>query len=331
MTFLDSLPDALWWNPLRFWWVVFVAVALDVTVRNPRWMPHPVRGIGRLYTACERFARRMGGSRLAGALMLLLAMCIVSAIVGGLLDLPYGVGLLAAVWLSWTGLALGELLHESGRTLALIEAGSLDEAQIAVGMLVTRATDGMDEKTLCRTLAETLSENLNDAFIAPFFWLQCTGPLGLWIYKAVSTMDSMWGYKTERWLRLGWAGARLDDILAYIPARLTAFFYFISAPLAKIPPRWPGWEHVAMQAKMMESPNAGWPMAAAAWLHGAAMGGTAIYDGLPVKKPLLGPVSGHWEVGRVRNLIRHTAIAGMCGAGILWGTAAFVAYWIMQG
>lgn len=331
MTFLESLPQALFWNPLQFWWIIVIALALDLAIGDPAWLPHPVRGIGWLLSVCEKPARRIGNGLFSGVLVLLCVVAVAGGIAAGLLYLPYGVSLPAAIFLSWTGLALGALLRAGSKAVALIEAGALEEARSAVAELVTRSTEAMDEEDLCRTLAETVSENLNDAFIAPFFWLQCTGPVGLWIYKAVSTMDSMWGYRTESWRRLGWAGARLDDVLAFVPARLTACFYFLSAPLAKVPPRWPGWGHVAMQANMMDSPNAGWPMTAAAWLHGATMGGPAVYNGVTVQKPRLGPVSGQWTVARVRNLIRHTAIAGVLGAVLLWSVSALVTFWVLYG
>jgi adenosylcobinamide-phosphate synthase len=233
------------------------------------------------------------------------------------LKIPYA-GLLCAVYFAWTGLALGELLREGRRALDLTDRGGLAQARSAVQMLVTRDTSAMERTDLRRTLAETLSENFNDAFVAPFFWLLLTGPAGLWAYKAVSTLDSLWGYKTEQWLFFGRAAARADDCLAFLPARLCAFFLYLTAFLPRKTSVWPGWRQVAREAGRMASPNAGWPMATAAWLHGAGMGGQAVYHGLIVQKPLLGPQGRVWEREDVLGLIRHLRLAGIAGAVLLW-------------
>ncbi|MBG3878297.1 cobalamin biosynthesis protein, partial [Desulfovibrio oxamicus] len=268
-------------------------------------------------------------------------------------------GALVAVYFAWAGLALGSLLREGRRTLHAIEHGTLDEARTAVSMLVSRDTAQLDRPDLRRALAETLAENFNDGFVAPFFWLLLGGPAALWAYKAVSTMDSMWGYRTDRWRDLGRACARLDDVLAWLPARLAVFFLWLSAPLvlagkgARGGPGgthggWQGFGPMARDARSMESPNAGWPMSAAAWLHGAPMGGPTPYFGAVKHKPVLGPrmdANGGcctvanacdtasssasasalacapppaWDAERLEGLLRHLRVAGLTAAVCLW-------------
>ncbi|NHZ47329.1 CobD/CbiB family cobalamin biosynthesis protein, partial [Nitratidesulfovibrio liaohensis] len=282
----------------------------------------------------------------------------VALAVWGLVRLPVlapWLGALVAVYFAWAGLALGSLLREGRRTLHAIEHGTLDEARTAVSMLVSRDTAQLDRPDLRRALAETLAENFNDGFVAPFFWLLLGGPAGLWGYKAVSTMDSMWGYRTEEWCDLGRACARLDDVLAWVPARLSALFLWLSAPLAKVRGGWQGFGRMARDARSMESPNAGWPMSAAAWLHGAPMGGPTPYFGVVKHKPVLGPrPSGNvlgstvadacgtastsapasasasafacgptpaWNAERLEGLLRHLRVAGLVAAGCLWAGA----------
>ncbi|MDL2307499.1 cobalamin biosynthesis protein [Desulfovibrio sp. OttesenSCG-928-C06] len=201
-----------------------------------------------------------------------------------------------------------------------VESPELLEARRAVSMLVSRDVSRLDKTSLYRTLAETLSENFTDAFVAPFFWLLAGGPLALWLYKCVSTADSRWGYMHEPWTLRGRAGARLDDVLAYIPARLSALFLYWS-----MYPRvasggsgvsWPGWKILRQDAQKMESPNAGWSMAAVAWLHGAFMGGPAVYAGKVKQKPVLGP-AGNWDGVKIDALLRHLRRAGLLVTGVL--------------
>ena len=147
-----------------------------------------------------------------------------------------------------------------------------------------------------------MSENLNDGFVAPMFYLAIFGPGGLWAYKAVSTMDSMWGYKTDEYGELGYGAAKIDDVLAWIPARITACLMLFVG-------KWRGLAYYEdrsnfqIDAKKMESPNAGWPMAAAAWLFAGQMGGPAKYFGEMKEKPVLGPVGGVWDKNKIISQI----------------------------
>lgn len=314
-----TLPDTLYWLPP-------LAFVLDALLGDPRWLPHPVRGVGALLAPLERLGRRLGGSRAAGALCTVLAVGCVGGLVALACALPWA-GSFFAAWLAYAGLALGCLLREGRKALDAVEHGTLEEGRAALAMLVSRDTTQLERDGLRRALAETLAENFNDGFVAPFLWLVAGGPVGLWCYKTVSTMDSMWGYRTERWERLGWACARLDDLLAWVPARCCVVLLWVTAPFAGVPGRWPGLPRVASDARHMESPNAGWPMATAAWLHGAYMGGRAVYFGSVRNKPLLGPADGHWDAVKVSGLMRHLRIAGVTGALCLW-LAALLARWV---
>lgn len=361
---MPELSFSLLFRPDSFaWWMPPLALLLDMLLADPKNLPHPVRGIAFLAARLEGPARRMKSPLTAGGLV----MCVLLLVTGGLVlllaTLPYGLGSLASLYFAWSGLALGGLVREGKAALRLVElaeteAKALPQAREAVQMLVSRDTKNMDAGDLCRSLAESVSENITDAFMAPFFWLLLTGPVGLWLYKCVSTMDSLWGYTNERWLLLGRAAARLDDLLAWIPARLTVVLMWLTAWLdrvfcpfrpsscsdkgtkeAKCPapagpdrmpghpslfavPGWPGWPAVIRQARLSASPNAGWPMAAAAWLFNGRTGGPTVYHGRLVQKPLMGPERGRWTVARTAALIRHARLVGIL-AGIL-GTALFL-------
>ncbi len=320
------------------------ALGLDLIFKDFRNFPHPVQAVAWLARKLEPRARRfearglvclpgiaeLQAGFLAGGVCLVLILSASGAAVWGLEQLPL-VGSLASIYFAYAGLALGGLLKAGRDALAVLEQGDIAAARQAVAMLVSRDVSQADCPTLFRTLAETLSENFNDAVVAPFFWLLLGGPVGLWVYKAASTMDSLWGYRTARWRYLGFASARLDDLLAYLPARLAVVWLWLFSGLVAHAGKWPGYCRVRTDAAQMESPNAGYGMAAAAWLHHGQMGGRAVYFGQVKDKPLLGPgkpagkgtaveQNGEldWNGEKIRALLRHIRVAGIGGCILMW-------------
>ena len=313
-------------------WLIIAAVAIELLWAWPSDVAHPVRLIGWLLDRLEGLARKSADLRLTGVLCLLASMMLIGGIVASLLAAPW-LGWAFGICLAVSGLALGELLRVCSAALKTLEngevSGCLEQARQEIGHLVSRDTSAMEPAELRRALAETLAENFNDAFVAPLFWLLLGGPVGLWLYKTVSTMDSMWGYLTPHWKDLGMAGARLDDILAWLPARLSAILLRLTAVNKDA---WPGWSVIRAQAGLMASPNAGWPMAAAAWLHNARMGGPTPYFGAMQDKPRLGPwcagddkkENADWDSVRLSALLHHIRRAGLLGSGL-----AALAAWLM--
>nr|WP_279355722.1 CobD/CbiB family cobalamin biosynthesis protein [Fundidesulfovibrio agrisoli] len=287
------------------------AVALDAALGDPHRWPHPVRLIGAALNALERPVRNCpaGLQQIYGTATAFLLSYAACACVYYLGRLPV-FGWAVSLYFAYAGLALGQLLREARAAARLIGAGRDDEARRALGMLVSRDTSGLDRAGQWRTLAETVSENFCDAFVAPFLYLCLGGAPLLWLYKTISTMDSMWGYKTQRFKHLGWAGARADDLLAWVPARLSAWVLIFSASLMGLPTAGAR-ANVRADAARMASPNAGWPMSAAAWLCGASMGGRAVYFGQEVEKPLLGPADCAWEAESVKTLLNLIIISSI--------------------
>lgn len=302
------------------WWIPPAAVILDRLIGDPPGWPHPVRAIGAALAFVEPRARRRVRNEFAAGLAAALAVLAATYAATRLaLALPSLAGAAAATYLAFAGLAFGQLAREGKAALSFLEHGDVQAARQAVGFLVSRDVSQADKEELCRVLAESLSENLNDAFVAPFFWLVAGGPVGLWLYKAASTMDSTWGYMHAPWTRFGSFSARLDDALAFVPARLTAVCIVLAA-WRKVPAR-AMLAAVARDAKTMRSPNAGWPMAAAAWVCGAAMGGRAVYAGKAEEKPILGPRNIAWTPEKLRSLMRLLDIAGYAAATVLYCAA----------
>lgn len=301
-----------------------IAVLLDLALGDPKGLPHPVRGIGKILDTIEALIRaRNWPLRPAGLVAVLVVAGGAAAVAWLSIRVPV-LGPLCFLYLAWAGLGLGCLLREAQAVARLIDTGELDAARKALALLVTRDTSQLDAPSLRRTLAETVSENLNDAFVAPFLYLALLGPAGMWAYKSVSTMDSMWGYKTERFAALGFAAAKADDVLAWLPARLTAGVMILAGALLGLDWR-AALKRTPRDARTMESPNAGWSMAAAAWLCAAPMGGPAVYFGETKDKPRLGPESGEWGRAELRRLLRLGAMVGLLAAGASVGVVVWVA------
>ena len=318
--------EALYDLPLNLSILVFLlgCAALDLLFGDPADWPHPVRLIGRALDRLEGWARRSWlGPRLAGAVAVAGLAGASMVLVLLLTGLPL-LGEMLALYLGYAGLALGCLLREVQAVLNLLESGRLAAARVHLAGLVSRDTTDMTEEEVLRALGETLAENFNDGFVAPFFWLSLLGPAALWGYKAVSTADSMWGYRTERFEELGKAGARADDVLAWVPARLAAFLIWMAGWMLG---KRAAWKDIAADARTMDSPNAGWPMSAAAHAAGVSMGGPTRYFGEIKDKPPLGPQGVIWSATGIRRMRRVIVAAAAVAAASLTVLGSTLAWW----
>jgi len=272
--------------------VITLALLLDLIIGDPRWLPHPVVMIGRLIQTLEKWLRRSWFNlRNAGILLLLFTVAGAAGTTWVILYLLEALdplaGFLGTVLISSTCLAARSLHIESARVATALAAGDLQTARHYLSWIVGRDTDLLEEGDIWRALVETVAENSSDGIIAPLFWLTAGGPIAAMAYKAVSTLDSMVGYKNERYLQFGWASARMDDLLNFIPARLTAMLLIIAAPLT-------GRSATAALRIMLRdrlnhpSPNSGHPEAAAAGALGIRLGGAASYGGVPSWKEHIG-------------------------------------------
>ena len=275
------------------------AVAADAVVGDPVYAWHPVRVIGRTLTWMEHRLRAAGLNGYGGGILLFVGLAVVSlgfVSVVLLLAVTTSAALawLIHVFLLYSLLALGDLLHHVWRIEQAVRAGDLPRARLGVSALVGRDTERMDGPACRRAAVESLSENLTDGFVSPVFWYVLGGLPGIVLFKVVSTMDSMVGYKTPRYLRFGWCGARLDDAMNYVPARLT---WLVIAALAAVLPGYSArkaWTVGLRQHALLLGPNSGWSEAAAAgalerqivgpiWLKGVQV--TDLWIGDPSDPP----------------------------------------------
>ncbi len=272
--------------------VLLTALCIDLLIGDPRWFPHPVRLIGLAITGLEKILRKIFPPLIGGAVLtvFIVGTTFLGAyyLEGFLRGLPFGDW--ATAFLVSTTIALKGLTGEARKVLAHLKNGSpeaLESARGALLALVGRDTAALDGKGVIRAVIESLAENASDGVIAPVFYYAIGGfPLAM-AYKAVNTLDSMVGYRNERYILFGKASARLDDIANYIPARLTGFFISIAAFLPGLDMK-KAFTIMLADGGKHPSPNSGVPMAAMAGALDLTLGGPAVYGGRLVDKPFIG-------------------------------------------
>lgn len=312
------------------WHIIFFAFILDLVLGDPRWFPHPVVLIGRLISLVEKVLRKVSKKKIAeliaGGIMAFLVPVAVFFLSYWLIYAVKMVspwtGWLVAVFLGYTTIAARSLYREPLQVVTLLATGDIDGARKGLSFLVGRDTHNLDEKGITRALVETVAENTSDGVIAPLFYLAIGGPPLAMAYKAINTLDSMVGYKNEKYLYFGRASARLDDIANYIPARITAILLVFAAFILR--KDWKGaWKITVRDGRNHPSPNSGYPEAAMAGALNKRFGGLSYYGGMPSNKPYIGDGCGEFQVGDVRESGRLMLTASMLmvlfSVSFLWG------------
>ena len=283
------------------------AIVLDAILGDPPWWPHPVRGIGWFCASCERLLRpRIENLYLGGAITVVLVIGVSCSVVYGALVLAMAmspvIGAGVGIFLVYTAIAIRDLLRHSIAVYGKLQpGGSLEGARGAVGMIVGRDTASLTRQGVIRACIETVAENMVDGVTAPLFYAvlgSLAGPhlavgaiggaaVGAYFYKAINTMDSMIGYRNERYLRFGRVAARLDDVVNFLPARVSALCIIMAAFFLKLDYREAA--HILRRDRLKhKSPNSGHTEAAVAGALGIRLGGPSSYFGTVVDKPYLG-------------------------------------------
>jgi len=277
---------------MRLEYQIAIAFALDAVLGDPQWLPHPVRFIGKFAAALEQPLRSLfRNAFVAGLIMWLIVLAGVAVITGGVLFAAYRVHPLAGdiigIFIIYLGFAGRDLFDHANRVDKALTAGNLPDARRRVGLMVGRDTANLDQGGIARATVESVAESLVDGVTAPFFFAVVGGPIGLWLYKAVNTLDSMFGHKDRQYILFGRTAARIDDAANYLPARLTAPLVAIAAFLIGGNAR-NSLRILRRDGRKHASPNAGLCEAAFAGAMEIQLGGLNYYDGQPEYLPTLG-------------------------------------------
>jgi adenosylcobinamide-phosphate synthase len=210
-------------------------------------------------------------------------------------------GWVADALLLYLAIGAKSLRDHSIQVLDALAHGDVNLARQRVSMIVSRNTEGLDSREISKATVESVLENGSDAIFGAIFWFVILGPAGAVLFRLANTLDAMWGYKTEKYLHFGWAAARFDDILCWIPARLTALSYALVGDTLGAIRCW------RYQAKTWYSPNAGPVMSAGAGALRVRLGGAATYNGVAKERPVLGTGSEptYIDISRSIKLVRN--------------------------
>lgn len=265
------------------WIPLVVGYVLDLLLGDPRWLPHPVRFFGNLITFGEKKLNN-GSKRFLKGAILTVVLCL------GVYAFFYYMQEILPLWARYIfnsifvfyGLANKSLLQEGAAVYNDLYHQGLEAGRKRLSWIVGRDTSKLQENLVRIAVLETLSENLSDGVIAPLLFYAVGGVPAMMLYKMINTLDSMIGYKSERYLYFGRFAARLDDMANYIPARVTAFLMVLVSFSKR------GWQYIFKFGHQHASPNSGYPEAALAGIMNCRFGGPNVYHGMVVEKPYIG-------------------------------------------
>ena len=315
---------------------------LDLAFGDPRWLYHPIRLIGNLIAWAEKpfraaFPKSEKGELAAGTFFAVFVVAVSTAVPALLLALASRLSswLVFALEVFWSFqiLAAKSLKSESMKVYAALKEGDLPKARKAVSMIVGRDTQNLTEEGVAKAAVETVAENSSDGVIAPLLFLALGGPALGFFYKAVNTMDSMVGYKNDTYLYFGRFSAKLDDVLNFIPSRISGLLLVLASPLAGLSMEG-AWKIFRRDRRNHASPNSAQTEAAAAGALGVQLAGDAYYFGKLYKKPTIGdplrPVE-YEDIRRV-NWLMYAAVCLALVLAVLAAAAANLSFliWVLR-
>lgn len=319
-----------------------LGVLLDLAFGDPRWLYHPIRLIGNLIAWAEKpfraaFPKSEKGELAAGTFFAVFVVAVSTAVPAILLALASRLSLwlvfaLEVFW-SFQILAAKSLKSESMKVYAALKEGDLPKARKAVSMIVGRDTQKLTEEGVAKAAVETVAENSSDGVIAPLLFLALGGPALGFFYKAVNTLDSMVGYKNDTYLYFGRFSAKLDDVLNFIPSRISGLLLVLASPLAGLSMEG-AWKIFRRDRRNHASPNSAQTEAAAAGALGVQLAGDAYYFGKLYKKPTIGdplrPVE-YEDIWRVNRLM-YAAVCLALVLAVLAAAAANLSFliWVLR-
>ena len=306
---------------------IFLACALEALVGDPEGWPHPVRGVGLIITRGEAVFRRVATSqRLAGVCFVAVVLAATVAPIVYLRSVladqfGNGIFLFDGIVL-FLSLSINQLVREGIAIADLLTAGDFEAARRNLARIVSRKTENLDGPDIAKSAIESVSENFADGFFNPFFYFMIAGPAGAVAYKVINTFDSMIGYRDQRYRDFGWAAARLDDLVNYVPARLAAWILVAAAPLAGLS-LFGAATVLLRDGRKHESPNAGLGKAAVAGAVGVRLGGPVLYAAERKDRQYIGEPIRELSSSSIRDAVRHVVAAAVLSM-IIFGAAAYL-------
>lgn len=302
---------------------------LDRFFGDPRWLYHPVRAIGLFISVGEKVVRKIfpksrQGELIGGiffAVFVILLSCIIPFFILWLASkISFWLSLGLSIFWDYQLLAAKSLKVESMRVHEALNEGDLVKARYAVSMIVGRDTDRLDEEGVAKAAVETVAENTSDGVIAPMFFLALGGPVLGFFYKTVNTLDSMVGYKNDAYLYFGRFSAKLDDVVNWIPARISGLLMVLASIIPGFSIR-QAWKIYCRDRRNHASPNSAHTEAAVAGALGVRLAGNAYYFGKLYEKPSIGDPLREIEyedIFRVNRLMYATSLFMLLGIWIFW-------------
>nr|WP_170295536.1 adenosylcobinamide-phosphate synthase CbiB [Chengkuizengella sediminis] len=298
------------------------AMMVDWIIGDPKWLPHPVILIGKVIKTIEN--RWYVQSKLRGVwlivIVLSLSVILTSIIIFGFQFIHPWLGYIANVWLIAATIAIKGLKEAALLVYTPLKHGDLSDARKYVGYIVGRDTANLSEAEITRATVETVSENIVDAVISPLFYaLMGAAPLAM-LYRATNTLDSMVGYKNDKYEHYGWASARFDDVLNWIPARFTGLLIVVVSFLNKNFNGLRAWKTIQQFAHQHPSPNSGIPESAVAGALGVQLGGRNVYGGVTSERARMGVALRQLDRDDIlHSILILNGVSVLCAGGILCG------------
>lgn len=294
--------------------IILAAILLDILFGDPK--RHPLLLIGMMarpvlrrlnYVPTSKVAKRLG---CVAVLIMLIPALLLWFILEDWRNTVWQQ--VCSVFILYYCISAKSLIQHSQRAYSALLTQDISAARFSTSRMVSRDVEHLNPQALTSAVTESVLENGSDGIFAPIFWFFIAGPAGVVAYRIINTLDAMWGYKHQPFTYFGWFAARTDDVLNYIPSRLTALLYFVSHW------RFKHWFNMQTQARDWESANAGYTIASGAWALGITLGGARQYQGQLVHRPVLGELGQEpkiSDIDRVHNLIVRSVLIYLCILG----------------
>ena len=298
---------------------IYTGYALDLIIGDPYSFPHPVRFIGKLISFVERQIIKITSSdkglKIAGFFLWFITVAVtfgITYLVVNLFKFNKIAYFIVNSILIYTTLATKCLKDESTKIYKVLKTGDLEKSRVQLSYIVGRDTENLDKEAILKAVIETVAENMSDGVIAPFFYAGLGGAPLAFLYKAVNTMDSMFGYKNEKYIEFGYFPAKLDDVFNYIPARLSGYLITIASFILGLDYK-NSLKIYKRDKNNHSSPNSAHPEAAVAGALNIQLGGANYYFGKLVEKPTIGDCKEKVSIDKVNdvnNILYCSAILG---------------------